>query len=227
MSFTGCFSALPFLPQRVVTVGKRGRCAPSIFISLFIINRGSRSPCHLEISSFQNSSRCTRSSPAAGLSSPSSGSTLPLSSASGSRGWARKESAAVFLFLKWHPNNDALLQLYTLQLESHAGSDWALENSVCGRKTMSSIFPAPVLCARHDTQQSRYSWDSDRQETEGQGGEVTGLKQTELGRDVAMIQITVHFKVPFLILPLLICKCHPFLYQEMLHSIFSLFSKIQ
>lgn len=41
------------------------------------------------------------------------------------------------------------------------------------------------------------------EETEGQGGEVTGLKHTELGRDGAMIQTTVHFKVPFLILPLL------------------------
>lgn len=60
-------------------------------------------------------------------------------------------------------------------------------------EVMTIIFLAPVLCARHCTQTT--SWNTHNtceawteEETEGQGGEVTGLKHPELGMDGAMIQ---------------------------------------
>lgn len=58
---------------------------------------------------------------------------------------------------------------------------------------MTSIFPAPILCARHYAQTT--SWNTHNthetwteEETEHQGDEATGLKGTEQGRDGAMIQ---------------------------------------
>lgn len=79
-----------------------------------------------------------------------------------------------------------------LVYESHIGSDWVLENDMCGRKTMTSIFPAPVLCSQtlrtnHLLEHSKHAWDLEK-ETEGQGGKVTSLHRTELERDEAMIQ---------------------------------------
>lgn len=58
-----------------------------------------------------------------------------------------------------------------------AMTEFKRKKNVCGREMMTSTFPAPAVCARHEAQTT--SWNTHNtheagteEETEGQGGEV-------------------------------------------------------
>lgn len=157
----------------------------------------------LEISRFQNSSGHTHFSLSVGF-TPSLSDSTPLPSATGSGCWAAEDHAAVSLpvtlvskviFKYMHSHSI----VHMLAEEPHGGSDWVLGDNIYGRKPRIRIFPAPVPCARCYAQTT--SWNTHNtyeawteKETEGQGGEGTGLRCTELGRSGAMIQTHQSFQ---------------------------------